>query len=180
MPVNLTVPELAAAMRVGDSAIETVEITRLLSYSTVTVEHHAPDAPDTVHNEAAIRIASYLYDQPGTSSRGSFSNALRNSGAARILLPYRIHKVGSVGGAVVAAQSAGSDTNPVVGIAYAGDLLTVTYADGDTDELTIVAGGGGGVSVVATATAMAATADGDRAGVLYLFPGGIRYNGITY
>ena len=97
MSVTLSIAELAAAMRVGDSTEETAEVTRLLAYATVEVERHAPEAVDTVHNEAAIRLASYLYDQPGTSSRANFASALRNSGAARMLLPYRIHKVGSVG-----------------------------------------------------------------------------------
>ena len=97
MPVTLTVPELAAAMRVGDSTEETAEVTRLLGYAAVAVEHHAPDAPDVVHNESAIRLASYLFDQPGTSSRAGYANALRNAGAARMLLPWRAHKAGSVG-----------------------------------------------------------------------------------
>ena len=56
MPVTLTVPELAAAIRVGESTEETAEVTRLLSYATVAVEHHAPDCPDVVHNESAIRL----------------------------------------------------------------------------------------------------------------------------
>ena len=72
MPVNLTVPELTAAMRVGDSAEETAEVTRLLAYATVAVERHAADAPDIVLNESAIRLASYIYDQPGSSSRANF------------------------------------------------------------------------------------------------------------
>ena len=107
MAVTLLVPELAAAMRVGDSTEETAEVTRLLSYATVAVEHHAPDAPDVVHNEAAIRLASYLYDQPGTSSRANFASALRNSGAARMMLPYRVHKVGSAGAWVATTQTDG-------------------------------------------------------------------------
>ena len=96
MPVDLTVAQLAAAMRVGSSAEETAEVTRLLAFSSLTVEHHAEGAPDAIHNEAAIRIASYVYDQPGASSRSSFANALRNSGAARMMLPWRLHKVGSM------------------------------------------------------------------------------------
>ena len=107
MPVTLTVPELAAAMRVGDTAEETAEVTRLLGFATVAVEHHAADCPDVVHNEAAIRLASYLYDQPGTSSRANFANALRNSGAARLLLPYRVHKVGSAGAWAATTQTDG-------------------------------------------------------------------------
>ena len=100
MPVTLTVAQLAAAIRVGDSTEETAEVTRLLSYATVAVEHHAPDAPDVVHNEAVVRLAGYLYDAPNAASRTNYANAMRNSGAARILLPYRIHRAGSVTGAV--------------------------------------------------------------------------------
>ena len=107
MPVTLTVPELAAAMRVGDSTEETAEVTRLLSYATVTVEHHAPDAPDTVHNESTVRLASYLFDQPSTSRGAAYANALRNSGAARMLLPYRVHKAGSVGACAATTQPGG-------------------------------------------------------------------------
>ena len=107
MPVTLTVPELAAAMRVGDSSEEMAEVTRLLSYATVAVEHHAADAPDVVHNESAIRLASYIYDQPGSSSRANFANALRNSGAARMMLPWRVHKAGSVGACAATTQPGG-------------------------------------------------------------------------
>ena len=99
MPVDLSVPELAAAMRVGDSTEETAEVTRLLGFASLTVENYAESAPTIALNEAAIRLASYIYDQPSTSSRASFANSLRNSGAQRMLLSYRIHKVG-------AAQSA--------------------------------------------------------------------------
>ena len=100
MPVTLTVAQLSAAIRVGDSAEELAECTRLLSYGTVAVEHHAPESPDAVLDMACIRLAGYLYDQPGTSSRANFANALRNSGAARMLLPYRVHRAGPVAGAV--------------------------------------------------------------------------------
>ena len=96
MPVDLTVAQLAAAIRVGSSTIETAEITRLLAYATVAVEHHAPDAPDVVHNEAVIRLAGYSYDVPNAVSGSRWANAMRNSGAARMLLPYRVHRAGSV------------------------------------------------------------------------------------
>ena len=83
------------------SAAETLhKSTRLLSYSSLAVERHAPDAPDAVHNEAAIRIAGYIYDQPNAGRGLGFANAMRNSGAAAILLPYRIHRAGSVANAV--------------------------------------------------------------------------------
>ena len=88
-------------MRVGDSTEETAEVTRLLALGTQMVKDYLrgefPSAPDVIVNEAVIRLAGYLYDQP-TSGRGdAFANALRSSGAARILLPHRVHRAGSTG-----------------------------------------------------------------------------------
>ena len=97
MAVTISVPELAGALRVGNSAEETAEVTRLLAFATEAVTRHAPAASDVAHNEAAIRLASYLFDQPTTSRGMSHSDSLRNSGSASILLPDRVHRAGSVG-----------------------------------------------------------------------------------
>ena len=94
MAVTLTVEALAAALRLGDSAEETAEVTRLLAYVSEAIPQHAPDAPNVAHNEAARRLAGYLFDQPEASRSDAYANALRNSGAARMLLPYRIHRAG--------------------------------------------------------------------------------------
>ena len=64
MAVNLTVAQLAAALRLGDSAEETAEATRLLAYASEAVVKQAPGATDTAHDEAAVRLAGYLFDQP--------------------------------------------------------------------------------------------------------------------
>ncbi len=95
MAVSLTVPELLAALRMGDSSEETAEASRLLAYATEAVTKHAPDAPDVAHNEAAIRVAGYLFDSPFAARNAAFANSLRNSGAGSILLPYRQHRVGA-------------------------------------------------------------------------------------
>ena len=102
MAVTLTQVELSAALRLGTSAEEIAESTRLLTYATEAVTQHAPHAPDAVQNEAAIRLAGYLFDQPFAGRGDSYANALRNSGAARMLLPYRIHRAGSTAEAVAA------------------------------------------------------------------------------
>lgn len=98
MAVNVTVAELAGALRVGDSTQETTEMSRLLAYTTEAVTRHAPEAPSVVANEAAIRLAGYLYDMPDASRYAGHGDPLRNSGAARILLPYRHHRAGNIGG----------------------------------------------------------------------------------
>ena len=101
MAVTLTVTALAAAIRVGDTAEETGQVTRLLSYSTQAVARHLDTAyattPEAVVNEAVIRLAAYLYDQPHAGRGLQYSASLRNSGAATMLLPYRVHRAGIVG-----------------------------------------------------------------------------------
>ena len=94
MAVTLTVAELLAALRLGDSAEETAEVERLLAYSTQAVTKHAPSAADTTMNEAVRRLAGYLFDQPEAGRGDAYANAMRNSGAARMLLPYRVHRLG--------------------------------------------------------------------------------------
>ena len=106
MAVTLTVAELLAALRLGTSAEETAEVTRLLAYATEAVTKHAPTAADTAHNEAVRRLAGYLFDQPEAGRGMAYANAMRSSGAARMLLPYRIHRAG-YSDAVEAAQADG-------------------------------------------------------------------------
>ena len=75
----------------------------------------------------------------------AYANALRNSGAAAILLPYRIHRAGSVAEAVQAAQQAvGSESNPVVDVRISDYTMTIIFQDGDTREETLPAGMTGG------------------------------------
>ena len=96
MAIDLTLAQLTAALRLGDSAAETAEATRLLAYVYAAVPREAPDAPAVISNEAAIRLGAYLYDQPTTSQGDQVANALRFSGAKGILLPYRVHRAGNV------------------------------------------------------------------------------------
>ena len=95
MAVTLTAAQLAAAMRLGDSTEEMNEVVRLLAYASEAVVRHAPAAPDVVHNEAVVRLCGYLFDQPLASRRDAYANAMRNSGAGRMLLPYVEHRVGA-------------------------------------------------------------------------------------
>ena len=108
MAVTISAKDLAAALRLGDSAEELAQVTRLLSFATLAVGKHAPDAPEAVQNESVIRIAGYLYDAP-TAARGvGFAAVLRNSGAAGMLLPYRVHRAGSTSGAGAGTSAPGA------------------------------------------------------------------------
>ena len=101
MAVTLTAAQLSAALRLGDTTEETAEATRLLSYATEAVVKHAPGStaapvPDAVHNEAVVRLSGYLFDMPNAGRGTMHADALRNSGARAILLPYRTHRAGAV------------------------------------------------------------------------------------
>ena len=118
MAVTLTVAAAAAACRVGSTAAETAEVTRLLSYATEAIQQHLrdeyADAPEAACNEAAVRLIGYLFDQPTASRGDQYANAMRSSGAARMLLPYIVHRLGTTGDAVAAAaQAAGVDVAEV-------------------------------------------------------------------
>ena len=137
----LTVSQLATAIRAGGSAQETEIVTRLLAVAVAQVIAYAGNAPpEDVRDEAAIRIAAYLYDMPNAGRNAAYASALRNSGASALLAQYRIHRAGNVAGAAMAAAAIGSDSNPVMGLAIAGDSLVVTFADGSTVSLTLPAG----------------------------------------
>ena len=100
MAVTITATELSASIRLGGSGEESAQATRLLAYATEAISRHLgtayEDAPEAILNEAAIRLAGYLYDQPTAAGGASFANGLRNSGAAAMLLAYRVYRAGSV------------------------------------------------------------------------------------
>ena len=98
--MTLTEAALAAALRLGDSVEETAEAARLLSYATAAVARHAPDASDVAANEAVVRLGAYLFDMPNAGRGVGYADALQNSGARAILLPYRVHRAGNVREAV--------------------------------------------------------------------------------
>ena len=89
----LTPADLVAALRLGDSPQELAQATRLLSVAQVVVSQRAPNAPETLRDEAAIRIAAYLYDKPFANDSAGYSTALRNSCAGELLLPYIVPRV---------------------------------------------------------------------------------------
>ena len=135
MAINLTVAALASAVRAGNTTEESAELTRLLTYAKTEISRYLgrayATAPQSVVNEAAIRLVAYLYDMPNASRGAAFANALRNSGAGRMLLGYRVHRAGTTAEAVDAAQAVmGTTDNPVVGVTIEAGDLVVRFADG--------------------------------------------------
>ena len=106
MAVTITARELSNALRADpDNPGTFPQIERLLPVATAIVETYSNDAPDAVQNEAVVRLAGYLYDQPFAPQGQTYSNALRNSGAAAILALYR-----KVGAKIVDDDGTPSDT----------------------------------------------------------------------
>ena len=77
MAINITVAELLSALRMGASTEETAEATRLLGYATQTISDYLGTAYEgtasEITNEAAVRLAGYLFDQPYASRGTSFA-----------------------------------------------------------------------------------------------------------
>ena len=94
MSVTLTAAQLAAAIRLGDSNDELAEAQRLLTVATQLVTDDAPNAPDSIQNEAVVRIAGYLYDMPTAGRGDGYANPVRSSGAGRLLAAYRTRNLG--------------------------------------------------------------------------------------
>ena len=132
MAVTMTAAELVAALRLGDSAEELTEVTRILAFVSESVVQYAPGASDLAHTEACRRMAGYLYDQPEAARGDAYANAMRNSGATRMLFAFRAHRLSCGRGSTQSARD----------VSYSGDLLTVTYADGQEEEFTIAGGSG--------------------------------------
>ena len=93
----ITVAQLAAALRIGDGTTAPEEpingiLTRLMGVADAHIKLLGPDAPNHIKDEATVRFAGYLYDQPTTGRRESYANAWRNSGAAALVAPWVSHR----------------------------------------------------------------------------------------
>ena len=103
MALTLTAAELAEAIGVDSAAAA-----RLLPVATALVTRYAPDAPAAISNEAAIRCAGWLSEQPNaaitsetegdirTSYAPSMLSALRHSGGMALLSPWKNRRAGAI------------------------------------------------------------------------------------
>ena len=154
MAITATVAEIAAAIRVGNSSEETAEVSRIRDYAVVAITQYLgdayADAPTEVLNMSATLLSGWLYDKPTTTGGFSFANAIKFSGAIKVLFPYKIHSVGLIGGnGVAVAQAAvGTVGNPVTDVDIIGDELVITFADGSTETHALPAVSGIGADTV--------------------------------
>ena len=102
MAVTLDAAALAEALRRDLPLAE-----RLLPTCAALVQRYAPAAPEAVQNEAAIRCAGYLAEQPKAAIRSSrlddleveynasSISALRHSGAMGLLTLWKVRRGGA-------------------------------------------------------------------------------------
>ena len=178
MAITLTVEDLRDALRLGTTDEETSQVTRLLGYATAAIENYVETAPDPIHNEAAIRLAGYLFDQPFASrGRADYSNAFRFSGAANILAPHRRRQLGLSADSDLPATdlSGGSIDLDAINALIAAAIAPVDQlATQDHEDILALAtlvernraaianlpsGGGGGLSTQEVNTLIAAVSD---------------------
>ena len=97
--------EAIAAPRASDDRIDA-----LGSTAAALVEKYAPDAPQAIRNEATIRAAGWIHGRPRSGETGQeiegiltrrwaagHTSALRHSGAAALLSPWKVRRAGAVG-----------------------------------------------------------------------------------
>ena len=166
--ITRSLAELAGDLRVGDGETEptgpaTVILERIAATARVMVVAFAPAAPDAIHDEAFVRLCGWLYDADPSGSTPGGPTALRSSGAASLLGPYKVRRAGLIGDAIEEVVAGAAPGNPVTDITVNGSVMTVTYADGSTVERQLPEGGGGGGVAQAVADAQAAQAAAETA-----------------
>ena len=94
---------LSSALQVSDTG-EVSSVRRLGATASALVEQYAPAAPQPIRDEAVIRCAAYLRDQPAAAIRAesvgplttdfavSRQAALRHSGSMSLLSPWRVRR----------------------------------------------------------------------------------------
>ena len=149
MALTLTQAQLSAAIRLGDSAEENAEATRLLGYVTTEAisrntwaSAYDGCARDAIVNEAAIRLCRLSLFDHAERWPWAFLCQRREkfSGAWAILYcRIRVHRAGSTNDAVAAAQEAvgidqqpGYRTSAVVGRLILSSRLTTARRATDT------------------------------------------------
>ena len=100
--VTRTLAQLAADLRLGDGTTaptgpQGIVLARIDAVARVMVETAAPSAPEAIQNEAHARLSGWLFDSDPSGASPGGPSALRSSGAAAILAPYKVRRAGVIG-----------------------------------------------------------------------------------
>ena len=166
MAVTINAQSLAHALRITDSpgtvlnTDQAATVARLLGAATALVDLYSILAPDHVANEAVVRLAGWMYDQPVGRQN---ADAMGLSGARSMLAPWRIRRARNVEG-----SGGGTGTVPdvpQVGGLDAGAVSILIEAHRVVSNAHHIPGTGGeaGADAVARAAAAAAQVAADAA-----------------
>ena len=113
--MSVSIIQLAAGLRVGDGVASPDEpllsiLTRLDGVADAFLGLLASDSPSAVQDEAKVRFASYLYDQPNVVSGDRYASAWRNSGAAALVANWQVRRVVADSATTAPAGSGLSET----------------------------------------------------------------------
>ena len=90
--------DIATALRLPSTGTEvTYALTKLLPIAVAIIEKRAPNAPESIKDQAALLIVGYIFDRP-TAAREGYGSILRSSGAGDLLLPWVAIRAKSTGG----------------------------------------------------------------------------------
>ena len=118
MAVTITAEVLAHALRITPTPTTTlsteqaVTVARLVGAAGAMVENYASDAPEAVSNEAVVRLAGWMLDQPPGRQH---ADALGLSGARSMISPWRSRRALSLDGPSEPVQRPGTILWPGVG-----------------------------------------------------------------
>lgn len=112
MAVTITVADaLVAARIVVDGTKIPAPIlsagTVLHASASAEITRHAPDAPDAVSNAALVRMLAHLWELDTAGNPRGYQSALRNSGAAGSLAPWRAKRAGIIEEVISETSEAG-------------------------------------------------------------------------
>ena len=94
---GITVQDLATALRLitsDDDAlddVQTAQLDRLAGVASALVTAYAPEAPQAIQDESAIRVAAYLFDVAPDAANAP-QNAFVHSGAQALLSFWRTQR----------------------------------------------------------------------------------------
>ena len=82
----------------ADDAADDAELQKMVNVATEVVERRAPAAPESVRDEAVLRVVSALYDERGitggeNSRPISHAAMFQSSGALALVKPWVVRRV---------------------------------------------------------------------------------------
>ena len=166
----VSVTQLAQSLRLTDgdaaptgSLLGILE--RLLGVGMAVVELRAPAAPQVSKDEAIVSFASYLYDRPKAAAESSYANAWRFSGAASLVAPWVVQRLGDASAEALPLSGGGGGLSDaerarlLPDSAADGQVAVYQDASGQWIAEDVAAGQGGTEDAVARAAAAAAAQD---------------------